>query len=319
MSLGGPTGAGGIPGGLPQQQAPLARLAQSGWIEGRIASLPPEGGARIATFLGIVVAPEASAGMMPGDRVRLRLNPQTGKVEAQPLHPGQSAAEGPAPTATPRPLSPLSPVMVAAEPVAPHLTSAALAGLSPILPGPASGLGAAMPPPGSALYGLIAALFPRDDIRQRAPAPARRAGPGRSPDTAAENPAEDTDDAPLLPVDPPAQISRDPLDVIEWQAPAAGTEEETLPEDAPIPPGSPALPPVQAGQIVRMSGALPGGGSVHLDARRLGDLITLVVSSDRVLPATFAQLIRRQAEALALAWGARLACTFRVAPEAGMA
>ncbi|WP_102223664.1 hypothetical protein [Acidimangrovimonas sediminis] len=358
MSLGGPTGTGGG-GALPPLPgagaAALRQLAQAGWVEGRISQLLPGGGARIATVLGLIVAPEAGAGLMPGDRVRLRMNPQTGQVEAEALRPGTAAPAGgsgfgqpgtaaPAPIAgaqtagaqsagspsaassTPLPPTPMAALLLAAseEAQGPHLNSVAFAGLAPVPGGAAGALGAALPPPGSPLYGLIAALFPPDQRARRETGRTRRdAAPAWW-----EAFAEDAEAAPPPAApDPPEPARRDPLDVVEWapvetseesDSSAAGQAADTAPgttEDVPsaLPAVTEDCPPKEGGadQVARLSGRLPDGGKLRLDARRAHGVITLLVTSDAPLSPGIARLIRAQAEALARTWGARLACSFR--------
>lgn len=326
MSLGGPTGPGGLPPApLPAGGAALRQLAQSGWIDGRVSSMLADGGARVATALGLVLAPEAAAGLMPGDRVRLRMNPQTGRIEAELLRPGAPAptpagGAAPGPGAAP-PVAPPMPAALVAEALTPHLPSAALASLAPILPGAGGALGAP-PPPGAPLYGLIAALFPGRTGPSGSRRTHRRARPGTGPADFGGAEGETPDDAPAPPqaVEAPRPPQRDPLDLVEWTlttGPDAPPGEEAADEPAPAEAPPPSLTEALAAQFAQLSGHLPEAGAVHLDARRLGDHITLEVSSEAPLPAEFARLIRSQAEALARAWGARLSCGFRHGPFAG--
>ncbi|GHD99266.1 hypothetical protein U879_09470 [Defluviimonas sp. 20V17] len=324
MSLGGPTGAGSLPPlPLPAGSAALRQLAQSGWIDGRVSSMLAEGGARIATALGLVIAAEVAAGLMPGDRVRLRMNPQTGRIEAELLRPGAAPVSAPAPGPGPGAAAPVAPpqpsALVTGAPT-PHLPSAALAGLAPILPG--GGAPGAAPPPGAPLYGLIAALFPGPAGPSATRATRRGGRKGAAFADTGVTEEETTDDAP-----PPTQAAeaprsprRDPLDLVDWTL-ASGAEppaaEVPRTEPPPAEAPRPALTEALAAQFARLSGHLPEAGAIQLDARRLGDHITLEVFSEAPLPAEFARLIRTQAEALARAWDARLSCGFRHGPLPG--
>ena len=313
MSIDGLSGASGAMG--PQVGAPsaLRRVLELGWIEGRVTALLGEGEARISTALGPLTVTLAALQPMPGDRLRLRIDPQTGQLRIETLAPHDPPAALPAAGAG---------AGRAVQEGAAFLPSAVLAGLQPLLPGGAGQAGPPMPQADVALYSLLAALFPAAVADGRLRRPDRRRPNAYRPDPGPE--AAPPDVAP----EPPDSAGTEPD-----PAPADGPETlvwlEVPPEGLPEGPpggGGPHPRPVEGeptedfpGSRAAIEIGIAGTGRVRLQAHLGGGRVSFEVTSEGELPPALVERIRARARSLAESWDAPLDLRWNGAGGSGAA
>lgn len=315
MSIDGLSGASGAMG--PQVGAPsaLRRVLELGWIEGRVTALLGEGEARISTALGPLTVTLAALQPMPGDRLRLRIDPQTGQLRIETLAPHDPPAALPAAGA-----GAMAGAGRAVQEGAAFLPSAVLAGLQPLLPGGGGQAGPPMPQADVALYSLLAALFPAAVADGRLRRPDRRRPNAYRPDPGPEA--------------PPPEVAPEPPD-------SAGTEPDLTLADAPetlvwlevppeVPPaaqpdaGGPAPRPVAGeptedfpGSRAAIEIGIAGTGRVRLQAHLGGGRVSFEVTSEGELPPALVERIRARARSLAESWDAPLDLRWTGAGGAG--
>ncbi|MFC2970548.1 hypothetical protein [Acidimangrovimonas pyrenivorans] len=293
MSVGGASGPAGA-AAFPSTTLSLRALARAGWISGRVLSILDSGDTRVATALGTVTLPADAGRFEPGQVLRLMLDAGSGRIRVA----GETGQQPAARSTEPPP----------AVPAAGPALSAALAGLAPVtaaaLPLADPALAAVFPQANSAGFALIAALFPQilqDGTLSELARRRRRARYG------ARNRAGRAAEKALVGFT--AGLGADPR---RWQMPIFGAEAE-YDTDWSRPAPEQTDPPRDT-LVLEME--LPFCGPVRITAERVGDGLTLQVSSEGPLPAALAERLAGRATAIAAAWGAALTLIWQPEPAA---